>query len=162
MSVCLSSNINQPSNLHKKASFLDFSKKSLPYSIAGTILWGINQEILKASPLNVVLYNSYAFQTLAVLCIIKSGWEFINLFSRPMSSRNIQKLVATQEEVDSLRAEISRLQQELAARQGLAPVGTGSVPHSQSIAGAADTSVSQHVPHEPGPVDQRPPQNWVI
>ena len=145
---------------NEKSFFKDF----LPYSIGTTILWGINEKISTMSPESVVWCGSKSFQILAALCVFRCAWNLCKSDSPPtsLSTRNVQKLVATQEEVDSLRAEISRLQQELAARQGLASIGTGSAPHSQSIAEAADTSISRHLPHEPDPVDQHPPQNWVI
>jgi len=98
-------------------SLIAFCKKALPYPFIATILWGVHQEILKASPATVLLYNSYAFKTLAAVCIIKGAWETIKLSSPSLSSRNVQKLVATQEEVDLMRAEIVHLRQELTARK---------------------------------------------
>jgi len=145
-----------PLALKEDDSYKAYCKASLPCSLVAMLFWEISNEILTASPASVVWVTSKACLIAAALCVIKAGVNLTLVGSPSLRTRNVQKLVATQEEVNSLRAEISRLQQELAARRGLAPVGTGSVPHSQSIAGAADTSVSQHVPHEPGPFDQRP------
>ena len=146
-----------PNLKNNRLSFCGFMKPFLGWCVVGVALKGLSEEALRQPPETVAWVASRTFQVMGyanyTALFLGIIWA---LHSSSSPSRNITKLVATQEEVDSLRAEISRLQQELAARQSLAPVGTGSVPHSQSIAGAADTSVSQQVPHEPGPVDQRP------
>jgi len=113
MSVSIGARTEHLSKTGNNDNFISFCKKALPYSFAATILWGMHQEILKASPATVVLCNSYAFQILAALCIIKGAWETIKLGSPSLSSRNVQKLVLTQAEADSLRAENARLRQQL-------------------------------------------------